>query len=82
MEGIREGTENSRAPLPQEFGRSTREQCLTTAQQLLRWVIPFGHNRHGPKSEGADVPLSVGELSPHLTHCRLGRDLPPYQVAS
>ena len=32
---------------------------------------------------GAAVPLSVGgELGPHLTQCRLGRGLPPYQVAS
>jgi len=35
---------------------------------------PFGHNRHGPKSGGgAIVPLSVGELGPHLRQCRLGR---------
>jgi len=28
------------------------------------------------------VPLIwVGELGLHLTQCRLGRDLPPYQVA-
>jgi len=27
------------------------------------------------------VPL-LGELGPHLTQCRLGRGLPPYQVAS
>ena len=31
---------------------------------------------------GATVLLSVEELSPHLTQCRLGRGLPPYQVAS
>jgi len=31
---------------------------------------------------GADVPLSVGELGPHLTQCGLGRGLAPYQVAS
>ena len=29
---------------------------------------------------GIAVPLSVGELSPHLIQCRLA--LPPYQVAS
>ena len=28
----------------------------------------------------AAVPLSVGELGPCLTQCRLGRGLPPYQV--
>jgi len=33
----------------------------------------FGHNRHG---------LKIGELGPHLTQCRLGWGLPPYQVAS
>jgi len=32
--------------------------------------------------EGAAVPLSGGEAGPHLTQCGLGRDLPPYQVAS
>ena len=31
---------------------------------------------------GASVPLSGGELGPHLTQCRLGQGLPPYQVAS
>jgi len=36
----------------------------------------------GLKVEGAAVPLSVGELGRHLTQCRLGRGLPPYQVAS
>ena len=30
---------------------------------------------------GAAVPLSVGELGPHLTQCGLGRTLPAYQVA-
>jgi len=30
----------------------------------------------------AVVPLSVGELSPHLTQCRLDRGLPLYQVVS
>ena len=38
-----------------------------------------GHNRHRPKRGGAAVPLSWGELGPHLTQCRLGR---VYQVAS
>jgi len=31
---------------------------------------------------GAAVPLSMGELGPHLTQCHLGQGLPPYQVAS
>jgi len=31
---------------------------------------------------GAAVPLSVGELGPHLTECCPGRGLPLYQVAS
>jgi len=31
---------------------------------------------------GAAVPLSVWELDRRLTQCRLGRGLPPYQVAS
>jgi len=39
---------------------------------------PFGHNRHGSKIGGA-VPILGGD-GPHLTQCRLGRDLPLYQV--
>jgi len=35
----------------------------------------------GQKVEAA-VPLSMGELGPHLTQCCLGQGLPPYQVAS
>jgi len=31
---------------------------------------------------GVAVPLSEGDLGTHLTQCRLGRGLPPYQVAS
>ena len=33
------------------------------------------------KNWGGAVPL-LQELGPHLTQCRLGRRLPPYQVAS
>ena len=31
---------------------------------------------------GAPLPFRGGELGPHLTQSRLGRDLPPNQVAS
>jgi len=31
---------------------------------------------------GDAVPLSVGELGPHLTQYRMGRGLPLYQVTS
>jgi len=41
------------------------------------------HNRHGPKSWGCCAPYFWGRwVTPHLTHCRRGRGLPPYQVAS
>jgi len=43
-------------------------------------IQPFGHNRHEPKT-GSCAPFR-GELRPHLTQRRLGRRLPPYQVAS
>jgi len=43
-------------------------------------IQPFGHNRHEPKT-GSCAPFR-GELRPHLTQRRLGRHLPPYQVAS
>ena len=40
------------------------------------------HNRNGPKlGEGGYVPFLGGGLGPHLTQSRLGRGLPPYQVA-
>jgi len=38
---------------------------------------PFGYNRHGSKSGGDAVPLSMGELGPHLTQRGLSRGLPP-----
>jgi len=51
----------------------------TRAQQLPRWAtVP---KQSGPKSGGAAVLLSVWELGPYLTQCRLSRGLPPYQVA-
>jgi len=31
---------------------------------------------------GALLPFGEGELGSHVTQCRLGRALPPYQVAS
>jgi len=57
---------------------------------LIHPIQPFGYSRHGRSlygrrleiGEGGAVPLSMGELGPHLTQCGLGRGLPPYQVAS
>ena len=37
---------------------------------------------HIGKKWGTAVPLSWGELGPHITQCCLGRSLPPYQMAS
>jgi len=42
---------------------------------------PFGHNRHRPKIGGGCTPLEVGDLSPYVTQCGLGRGLPLHQVA-
>jgi len=38
----------------------------------------------GPKLGGGALPpfFGEGEQGPHLTQCRLGRGLPPYQMAS
>ena len=36
----------------------------------------------GRKLGGCCAPVLGGEQGPHLTQCRLGRSLPPYQVAS
>ena len=47
-------------------------QGLRPYQVVSSCIQPFGHNRHGPKTGGCD----------HLTQHRLGRGLPPYQVAS
>ena len=40
-----------------------------------------GHNKHGPKRQGAAVPISRGKLGPRLIQCGLSRGLLPYQVA-
>jgi len=40
-----------------------------------------GHNRHGSKRGGCCATFAV-ELGPRLTQSRLGRGLPPYEVAS
>jgi len=57
----------------------SRAHEITRVQQLLRRAtVP---EQSGPKSVGAAVPRSVGELGPHLTQCRLGRGLQWYQVA-
>jgi len=54
----------------------TREKQHVLSSSWDGW--PFGHNRHGPKL-GVLCPLFFwGGRSPHLTQCRLGRDLPPY----
>jgi len=44
-------------------------------------IIDMGQNDMG-REVGVGVPLSAGELGPHLTQSRLSRGLPPYQVAS
>jgi len=57
--------------------RSNLNTCSAVAQMGDRLAtIDMGR-----KEVGAAVPLSVGKMSPHLTQCGLGRDLPPYQVA-
>ena len=44
---------------------------------MLRWAtVP---QQSGPKSGGCCAPF-CGVLGPHLTQCRLGRVLSPYQV--
>ena len=43
---------------------------------------PVFHNRYGSKIGDFTLPfLARGELGPYLTQSRLGRVLPPYQVA-
>ena len=50
--------------------------------QVVSWSTqPFSHNRYGTKSGGLQCPF-LGETSSYLTQCRLGRDLPPYQLPS
>jgi len=64
------------------------------AHLSLIWLTDDGSNRSSAAAEMGDrlatidmgrkvggyCALSVGQLGPHLTECRLG--LPPYQVAS
>jgi len=45
------------------------------------WACEDAGESSRPKS-GAAVPLCMGEVSPHLTQCRLGRVVPPYQMVS
>ena len=40
-----------------------------------------GHSEHWPKIGGL-CPFRGGEQGPRLTQCRVGRDLPQYQIAS
>ena len=55
-----------------------RPHCIRLPYQVASSSIqPFGYNRHEAKTV-----LLLGELRPHLTHRRLGRGLPPYQVPS
>jgi len=53
----------------------------TRAQQLLRWSTVWLQQTWAEKWVSCCAPF-LGELGPHLTQCRLGRGLPPYQVAS
>jgi len=55
----------------------------TRAQQLLKWATVWPQWIWAEKCGDAVSPfLGRGELGPHLTQSRLGRGLPPYQVAS
>jgi len=60
------------------------QQQLQTLQELSScWDKRlFGHNRHGSKSGGLLCPFRWGSYRSHLIQYRLGRGLPPYQVAS
>jgi len=52
-------------------------------QELTRWDGRPCQSKVGRKvGSRAAVPVSVGDLGSHLTQCRLGQGLPPYQVAS
>ena len=51
------------------------------SQWHLSPIQLFGHNGHWPIIGGC-VPFGEGELGLHLTQCRVGRRLPPYQAAS
>jgi len=72
-------------------GRSLTYHFMTFGRPFVQELSscwngwPFDHNRHGPKSwRGLLYPFPRESCipNPHLTHCRLGRGLPLYQVAS
>jgi len=64
-----------------QWRRKCPKRTSTRAQQLLRWATVWPQYAWAEKC-GAAVPLSMGELGPHLTQCGLDRGLSLYQVAS
>jgi len=62
-----------RVPEVQLSSRNTRFLWKTRAQQFLRWAIVWPQYTWAEKWGRLLCPLSLGELGPHLTQCRLGR---------
>ena len=68
--------------------------CLVHIEHKIAWAEAYLHTKwhlspssclattdNGRKLGGC-APLGEGELGHHLTQCRVGRRLPPYQAAS
>jgi len=68
-----------------ELGFHRTPSRLGRAYHKSKWHLspssPLATTDIGRKLGGC-APLAEGEVGPHLTQCRLGRGLPPYQVAS
>jgi len=62
--------------------RWCNNHSCTRAQQLLRWATVWPQFTWAEKLRRLLCPFPWRELSPHLTQCRQGRGLPPYQVTS
>ena len=56
-------------------------KCIYLIHSKSAAVAEMGDRARAKRAEkwgGAAVPLSVGQLGPHLTQCGLGRGLPLY----
>ena len=65
----------TRNPLKFAGVPQTRQQISAVS----RSIQAFGYNKHWPKIRGGRAVPLWGKMGPHLTQCRLGRGLPPYE---
>ena len=64
-----------------------RKVAWAEAYLYTKWYLSPSSRLSTPRTltenwDGGCAPLGEGELAPHLTQRRIGRGLPPHQVAS